>query len=127
VDDREFLAAFEETTLEPFHHRDHVRVAWLYLAEAPLLEALNRFATNLRRYAAARGADRLYHETITWAFLFLIHERTQRAPRTTFDDFAVANADLFDWSPSLLDRYYRAETLASELARNAFVMPDLRC
>jgi hypothetical protein len=60
---------------------------------------------------------------VTFAFLFLIHERMQRHVAATFDDFAAANADLFAW-PSVLDRYYSAETLRSELARRTFVMPD---
>jgi hypothetical protein len=123
VDDRELVVQFEACTLPPsrFHHRNHVRLAWLYLKEAPLLEALTRFRTSLQRYAASLGAAAKYHETITFAFLFLIHERMQRADAPTFDDFADANEDLFD---AILLRYYREETLGSELARRVFVWPD---
>jgi hypothetical protein len=128
MDDREFAAAFEACTLEPFRHADHVRIAWIYLREGALLDALHRFVEGLRRYAASRGASGLYHETITWAFLFLIHERMQRTPADDgtngFPEFAAANQDLLRWKPSVLDRYYRAETLQSELARRTFVLPD---
>ena len=31
LNDEEFLQAFEDCTLEEFHHADHVRMAWLYL------------------------------------------------------------------------------------------------
>ena len=51
-----------------FHHREHVRVAWYYLTQAPLPEALVRFSNALRRFALARGKPGLYHETITTAF-----------------------------------------------------------
>lgn len=34
------------------------------------------------------------------------------------------HADLLAWQPSILDRYYRAETLDSDRARRTFVMPD---
>jgi len=124
VDDREFIAQFEACTLPPsqFHHRNHVRLAWLYLKEAPLLDALTRFRTSLQRYAASLGAAAKYHETITFAFLFLIHERMQRADAPSFDDFADANAELFE---NILGRYYSEEALGSELARRVFVMPDL--
>jgi hypothetical protein len=123
VDDREFVAQFEACTLPPaqFHHRNHVRLAWLYLKEAPLLEALSRFRTSLQRYARSLGASAKYHETITFAFLFLIHERMHRAEAATFDEFADANGELFD---AILLRYYREETLGSELARRVFVWPD---
>jgi hypothetical protein len=123
VDDREFVRAFEDCTLPPdlFPHRAHVRLAWIYLREEPLLAALSRFVTSLKRYAASLGASTKYHETITFAFLFLIHERMQRTPSGTFDAFAEANPDLFD---AILERYYTPDTLRSELARATFVLPD---
>lgn len=123
VDDREFVEQFEACTLPSrlFHHRNHVRLAWLYLTEAPLLDALVRFRTSLQRYAGSLDASAKYHETVTFAFLFLIHERMQRAHATTFDEFAEANPDLFE---NILSRYYTAETLRSDLARRIFVMPD---
>lgn len=123
MDDRDFTRAFEDCTLSPehFHHRNHVRLAWIYLREDPLLAALPRFVSGLKRYAGSLGASAKYHETITWAFLFLIHERMQRTEAATFEEFADTNPDLFE---PILKRYYRAETLASELARSTFVMPD---
>ena len=125
--DREFVEAFESCTLDPstFHHREHVRLAWIYLGESSLVDALARFARSLKRFATNAGSEGLYHETITFAFLFLIHERMQRSAASTFDAFATANEDLFAWKPSILDRYYSAETLQSELARRTFVMPDV--
>jgi hypothetical protein len=126
VDDREFVDAFEACTLPPseFHHRDHVRLAWIYLREHDLLSALTRFVTSLKRYAASLGAASKYHATITWAFLFLIHERMQQTPGDDFAAFAERNPDLFSWRPSLLEQYYSPETLGSELARQTFVMPN---
>ena len=126
MDDRELVQAFESCTLWPdnFHHAQHVRLAFLYLREAPLLPSLARFVENLKRYAASLGKSGLYHETITWAFFFIIHERMQRGTFPTFEDFAAANADLLTWQPSVLERYYRPETLHSELARRIFVMCD---
>lgn len=126
LEDTEFVSRFEDGTLPvaSFHHRDHVRLAWLYLKREPPVAALTRFAAGLKRFAALNGAPGLYHETITWAFLFLIRERMERTPDAGWDDFAAANPDLFRWKPSILDDYYRKETLASDLARKVFVMPD---
>ncbi|HEY7574252.1 MAG TPA: hypothetical protein VIB08_03765, partial [Thermoanaerobaculia bacterium] len=55
--DREFLEAFENGTLSPgaFHHRDHVRLARLYLLRGEPAEALAKFSANLRRFASAAG------------------------------------------------------------------------
>lgn len=127
MDDKEFVTRFEDCTLpgSDFHHRDHVRLAWLYLREHPPLQALTRFSEGLKRYAAANGHGGLYHETITWAYLLLIRERAARGGTgETFEEFAARNPDLLSWRPSILQSYYREETLASDLARRVFVMPD---
>jgi hypothetical protein len=119
----ELLAGFAAGTLAEFPHRDHVHVAWLYLArEAPLLAAA-RFAEDLRRFAHAKGKPGLYHETVTLAFVFLIRERMNGAAEG-FDAFEARNPDLFAWRPSVLERYYRPETLASPRAREMFLLPD---
>jgi hypothetical protein len=122
--DDEFVSAFEACEVGSFHHSDHVRLAWVYLQRLPLLQAIDRFTGSLQRFAAHKGASQLYHETITWAYLLLIHERMNG--ETSFDDFRNANPDLFRWKPSVLDGYYRPETLASERAKKTFVLPDLR-
>ena len=124
--DDEFVRGFEDCTLpnSAFHHRDHVRLAWIYLRRHPALEALARFTEGLQRFAAFNGHPGLYHETITWAYLLLIHERMQRTPADDFESFAEENADLLTWKPSILDRYYDRATLDSELARRTFVMPS---
>ncbi len=125
MNDADFAGGFERCTLpnENFHHRDHVRLAWIYLRDLPPLDALARFTTSLKRFAAANGHPELYHETITWACLLLIHERMQRRPADDFEAFSAENPDLFAWKPSILDRYYDRTTLDSDLARRTFLMP----
>jgi hypothetical protein len=127
MDDEELLKKFEACTLsnECFHHADHIRVAWLYLRRYPVLDALVRFSNGLKRFASAHGKANLYHETITWSYVFLIHERMERNGRErSWQEFADANADLFDWRDSILKAYYHDNTLHSELARKIFVFPD---
>ena len=129
MNDRDFVTAFESCALpgEAFHHRDHVRLAWLYLQDLPPAAALVRFTEGLKRFAHAQGHAGLYHETITWAYLLLIRERMARSAgptASTFEEFAAAHPDLLTWKPSILARYYREETLSSELARQVFLLPD---
>ena len=125
--DEALFEGFESCTFPPkqFHHLEHIRVAWLYLRRFPFPVALERFEASLKKYAAAAGATGLYHTTITWAYMLLINERRERHPAIAqWGSFHEANPDLFTWKPSILHRYYRPETLASELARRVFVMPD---
>jgi len=127
MEEQTFIRRFESCTLpeEEFRHPDHVRLAWLYLQEGPLLTALARFSVGLRRFAAAKGKARVYHETITWAYILLINERMQRTGTdANWQEFAAANPDLLDWKNSILKLYYRDETLRSDLARRAFLLPD---
>jgi hypothetical protein len=125
--DLELMERFEDGTLpiEVFHHEEHVRVAFLYLARYRGLEAVERFSTALTRFAARNGKAGLYHETITWAYMLLIRERVARTGRDqTWTEFRASNQDLLDRERPILKKYYREETLASDLARNAFVLPD---
>src|SRR5262249_26851877 len=127
MDDRALIAAFEEGTLpvEGFRHRDHVHLAWLYLRDRPLLAAIDAFSAALRRFTQRHGLERRYHETVTWAYLVLIHERMARGGGgRSWGEFAAENADLFDREAPILDRYYTEATLGADLARRVFVLPD---
>jgi len=127
--DQELIEQFEDGTLpnEGFHHREHVRTAFLYLTKYPVPEALQIFSRTLRRFAEARGKPQLYHQTITWAYIFLIQERMARAgSKQSWEEFARDNPDLLVWKDGILTRFYRSETLMSELARTVFLLPDLR-
>ena|ERR1700730_3281596 len=127
--DQELMEQFERGTLpgECFDHRGHVKVAFLYLTQYPALEALQAFSKALQRFATALGKPQLYHETITWAYIFLIRERMARSgKRQGWEEFARNNTDLLTWKNGLLNQYYREETLTSDLARAIFILPD-RC
>ncbi|MGC1485380.1 MAG: hypothetical protein WA789_16425 [Candidatus Acidiferrum sp.] len=123
----QWMEHFEKGTLPSgsFHHADHVKMAFLYLRSYPPLEALGRFSSALGRFAAMRGKPNAYSETITWAYLLLIRERTTRANSPqTWEEFSALNADLTRWEDNILKKYYRPETLASELAKRVFLFPD---
>ena len=146
---KELIHSFETDSLPQgsFHHADHVHLAFAYLSEYPVLEALDKFATALKRYAAARGKSQLYHATITHAYFFLIRERMARIAAENcsiqdcpsqhypskdcsskdWDDFARRNPDLFAWKDGVLARYYQQATLESDLARTVFLFPDKCC
>lgn len=125
----DLLARFErgEVAAGGFHHREHVEVAWHYLARLELTEALTRFSVGLRRLAAALGAIDKYHETITWAFMLLVNERRQRAPAgQSWTQFMEQNTDLLEWPSAILREYYAPEVLESAFAKRCFVLPGPR-
>jgi hypothetical protein len=122
----ELIHRFENDTVpeDSFHHADHVRLAFAYLCEYPVLQALEKFAGALKRFAAARGKTQLYNETITCAYFFLIHQRMAGFKGEDWKEFARRNPDLLTWKDGILRRYYREATLKSDLARTVFVLPD---
>jgi len=127
--DAELVRQFEGATLplDAFHHAEHVRMAFLYLRDYAATEAIARFASALTKFAAKHGKEGLYHETITWAYLLIVRERMARRERCeAWAEFAAANPDLLRYEDGVLKKYYRDETLASEVARGTFVFPD-RC
>ena len=123
---QELIRCFENDAVpeDSFHHADHVRLAFAYLCEYPVLQALEKFASALKRFAAARGKTQLYNETITCAYLFLIRERMVCCEGADWEEFARQNPDLLIWKDGVLSRYYREATLKSDLARRVFVLPD---
>lgn len=124
--DDDLLRAFESTDLPSadFTHAAHVHVAWCYLQRDRFAVALDRFSQALRAFAVAKGVPGLYHETLTVAWMALIHERLD-APETReqpWDAFAAAHPELFE-KPPLVSRYYDRATLKTPRARRVFVLP----
>ncbi|MGA9511484.1 MAG: hypothetical protein WBV55_22875 [Candidatus Sulfotelmatobacter sp.] len=126
MDHRQLIGDFEGGVIsaDSFHHADHVRLALAYLCEYPVLAALERFTTALKRFAVANGKPQLYNETITCAYFFLIRERMVRDGVTDWEEFARLNSDMLTWKGGILTRYYREGTLHTALARDVFVFPD---
>ncbi len=128
MSNQELIRRFESDAVREgsFHHADHVRLAFAYLCDYPVLQALEKFAGALKRFATAHGKTQLYNETITCAYFFLIRERMVRCEGADWEAFAHRNPDLLVWKGGILGRYYKEATLKSELARAVFLFPD-RC
>ena len=127
--DDEFLAGFEGCTLEEFHHRDHIKVAYIYLRRFPFAGAMGKVRTGLQALAVAWKApvdelEKGYHETMTQAWVRLVHlalidsEGVESA-----DDFCNRNPRLME--KGRLDFFYSRERLMSWEAKREFVEPDL--
>jgi hypothetical protein len=116
--DAEFQRAFEDTTLEPFHHRDHLRVTWLYLRQYGETGTRERLGPAILRYAAARNGAAKYHETITQAWIELV----SKASADNFETMLAEHPHLLD--KNLLQRFYSPALLQSQEARERWVEPD---
>lgn len=110
--------------VDSFDHEAHVYLAWLFLEQFPLTEAIARFSSALQRLTATLGVPGKYHATITWFFMLLIAERREAAASNDWFSFCRDNADLFSADQNIIGRYYSEDLLASERARGTFLLPD---
>ena len=127
--DDELLERFETGRLPAgaFGHREHLRVAHLLLRrEGDFGEAAVRFRRALRAVAAARGAADRVHETLTWAWLAVLHAHMRQAPaQTSFDELMRRHPGFLDARGGVLARHYDVDAItASGLARACLVLPD---
>ena len=122
--DRDFLAGFEAGSLVEFKHRDHIRMAWLYLARDGRQAGAERIAAGIRHFAAVKDARALYHETLTRVWIQLVAAALEATPRAeSIEAFLLAHPELADKERPYA--FYRRETLQSDAARAGWVAPDL--
>jgi hypothetical protein len=130
VNDDDFVQQFETCSFpfDQWHHRAHVKLAYIYLLRFGLDGAGRKLREGIRAYNAANKVPdeptRGYHETLTMFWLRVIQMTAQEyGPRATADEF-------FDFHPQLSQKkihrlFYSADLFTSARAKNEFVEPDL--
>ena len=124
--DEDFLRAFEDLSFpaEQFHHREHIRVAWLYLKSSDATRAAERMTVGILRFANDHGATQKYHHTLTLAWMRLVAAALVETPEGyDFTQFLAERQELGD--KDLLKKYYSSELLQTDGAREGWVEPDL--
>jgi len=128
--DDEFVQQFESCSFpfEQWHHREHVKLAYLYLVRFGFADASRRLREGIRAYNAANKVPdapmRGYHETLTLFWLRLIQMTVQEyGPRATADEF-------FEFHPQLGEKkihrlFYSPELFMTPRVKSEFVEPDL--
>lgn len=129
LSDTELVEQFASLAIAPgeFRHREHVRLAFALLAKhGDFAEAAVAFRRMLRAFAAHHGVAERYHETLTWAYLAVVHERMAMGDHASSHAFLAANPDLLDHKTALARYYDVGEITRSSLARRVFVLPVAR-
>ncbi len=124
--DERFLAAFEAGTIanQDFHHRDHLRLAWIQIRLLGVERSADAVASGIRRFAAHHGHGDRYHETMTRFWVRAVALGINRHPTLAFDDLLASEPHLLD--KNLPYRHWSRERMGSEKARSEWVDPDLR-
>lgn len=112
-----------EVPNDGFHHASHLRVAWVYLAESPTVDAAGaRMASTLRRFASSVGKPEKYHETITMFWIRVLAAARSARAGASLDHVLRADPRLLD--KDLVLAYYSSERLFSDAARQSWIDPD---
>jgi len=130
MNDDEFVRQFEARSFpfDQWHHRAHVKLAYIYLVRFGFAIASRKLRDGIRAYNAANNVPdeptRGYHETLTMFWLRIIQMTVQEyGPRATADEF-------FDFHPQLSQKkihrlFYSSDLFMSARAKREFVEPDL--
>lgn len=128
--DAEFLRLFEARRwpLERWHHRDHIRLAYLYLRGMPFDDAADRIRAGIKAHNEAHGIPDLptagYHETMTIAWLRLVRlVLDEYGPEESGEAFCEAHPELMQ--KKTLRLFYSKDRFMSAEAKRQFLEPDL--
>ena len=128
LDDREFLAQFENKSLDPsyFNHIGHLRLAWLFLSNDDVDSAIQRISSGIQAYAESLGATTKFHATITDSIARIMASRMEAMPQENWVLFLEHNSDLVYDALSLLYQQFSKDMLFSEESRISLVQPDIK-
>jgi hypothetical protein len=124
-DDQSFIDAFESGRLPnaAFHHRDHVRLSWLYLRRGGPASGSRAVLDGIRHFAVVHGAADRFHVTLTLFWVKLVQHLIDTYPGApTFDDLVTHFPRVLD--KSLVYKHYSPEHLGA--GRQNWLQPDLR-
>ena len=127
TEDQDFRRQFEGLTIPrgQFGHREHLRLAYVYLSEHDIETAHRLMRDAILSYLSHLGLDGTkYHETITRAWIMAVRHFMEKTSGT--QSFEV----LIQTHPVMLDSkimltHYSAELLFSPEARASFIEPNL--
>ena len=124
--DEQFLAAFTAGRIanQDFHHRDHLRLAWIQIRRLGVDQASEAVTAAIRQFAARHGHGDRYHETMTRFWLRVVGMGITRHPTLPFDELLAAEPHLLD--KNLPYRHWSRDRMGSDDARQQWVEPDLR-
>ena len=124
--DEAFVAAFHahQVSNQGFHHRDHLRLAWVQIRRLGLEQASEVVTKGIRHFATHHGSAERYNDTMTRFWLRVVNLGISRHPELTFDELLAAEPHLLD--KSLPFRHWSRERMNRDDAKQHWAEPDLR-
>jgi hypothetical protein len=124
-EDAAFVNAFDSGQIsnQNFHHRDHLRLAFVQIRRLGLERASQTVTAGIRHFAARHGSADRYNDTMTRFWLRVVGLGISRHPELTFEQLLTAEPHLLD--KGLPFRHWSRERLTGPAAKQGWVDPDL--
>jgi transketolase len=129
ISDEDFLTQFESAKwpLENWHHRQHIKIAYLYLRHYPFDQARARIREKIKAYNAAKQLSESllsgYHDTMTQAWMHLLYfALCEHGAAENADAFYELHPEL--WGKKTLRLFY-SKIFTTPEAKEKFVAPDI--
>lgn len=124
--DKEFQIQFEGLSLpeSQFDHIGHLRMAFIYLQQNDLADAIEKTCSGIDQYATSLGAADKFNHTLTEATVRIMASRIGSEHCDNFADFKIRNPDIVKNLKGVLLQHYAHRTLFGEQAKRQFVQPD---
>ena len=126
-EDAAFRDRFEAGEVPPseFRHREHLRLAYIYLCESRTETANETMKHSLKKFLKKNGVpESKYHETLTYSWIQAVRYFMMKAGSTnSFDEFIEVDDRLLE--TDIMLTHYGRDTLFSERARTELVKPDI--
>lgn len=124
--DKQFLEQFEKLQIAPesFTHKEHIRLAWIYLQLFSFSEAISKICSGIKIFDKQLGDGTKYHETVTRAYAHIISKRIKNFRTSNWNEFINENTDLLTNYKDALLKHYSSGILFSEKAKKRFIKPD---
>jgi hypothetical protein len=126
TDDLRFRDEFEARAIPKteFKHRQHLRLAYVYLTEGGAESAHKRVRAALHAFISHHGIPPTkYNETLTRAWVLAVRHFMEKKDTVSFDELIDAHPVLLD--SRIMHTHYTADRLHTDEARAGFVEPDL--
>lgn len=128
LSDEQFATQFANGTLPGawFTHTAHLRLAWVYINQYGLRQAMQKVGAEIKSFATLNGDPEKYHHTLTLAAVQVIYHFMHKDDATTsfhqlIDRFPGLNSSF----KSLIMSHYSPNVIFTDQAKSQYVPPDL--
>jgi len=128
LSDLQFTTQFAQGTLPGawFTHTAHLRLAWVYINQYGMNQAMQKVGVEIRSFATQHGDPEKYHHTLTLASVQVIyHFMKKDVTNTSFQQLIDRFPVLTTSFKSLIMSHYSPEVIFNDQAKSHYVPPNL--